>query len=140
MAAVAEAHPDQVVMEAFHYRYHPFAERLRSIVASGELGTIRRVDTSMCIPLPLFNGHPLRLRALAGGASMDVGCYAVHVLRLLAGEEPEVVSATAKLQKPHIDRQSPRKLFDQTHRCLGRWFQWGSRNWSFIDERVVSTI
>lgn len=103
VAAVADARPDQVVMEAFHYRYHPFAERLRSIVAGGELGTVRRVDTSMCIPLPLFNDIRYDY-SLAGGATMDVGCYAVHVLRLLAGEEPEVVSATAKLQKPDIDR------------------------------------
>ncbi|MBX3285386.1 MAG: Gfo/Idh/MocA family oxidoreductase [Actinobacteria bacterium] len=103
VAAVADARPDQVLMEAFHYRYHPFAERIRSIASGGELGTIRRVDTSMCIPLPLFNDIRYDL-SLAGGATMDVGCYAIHVLRLLAGEEPEVVSATAKLQKPGIDR------------------------------------
>ncbi|MCU1368997.1 MAG: oxidoreductase, partial [Ilumatobacteraceae bacterium] len=40
--AVADAHPDLVVMEAFHYRYHPFAARLQEIVRSGELGAIER--------------------------------------------------------------------------------------------------
>jgi predicted dehydrogenase len=103
VAAVADAHPDLVVIEAFHYRYHPFAERLRAVVRGGELGTIRRVDTTMCIPLPLFKDIRYDY-SLAGGATMDVGCYTVHALRLLAGEEPEVVSATAKLQKPDIDR------------------------------------
>src|SRR5215212_2503761 len=31
-----------VVMEAFHYRYHPLAARMLEIVESGELGTVRR--------------------------------------------------------------------------------------------------
>ena len=101
--AVADAHPDLVVMEAFHYRYHPFADRLREIVASGELGTVQRVETAMCFPLPRF-GDIRYDYDLAGGATMDVGCYTIHCLRLLAGEEPEVVSAKAKLKGPKIDR------------------------------------
>ena len=36
--------------------------------------------------------------------SMDAGCYAVHMVRTLGGEEPEVVSATPKLRGPDIDR------------------------------------
>jgi predicted dehydrogenase len=35
---------------------------------------------------------------------MDAGCYAVHMLRTLGGAEPEVVSATAKLRSPGVDR------------------------------------
>jgi len=101
--AVADAHPDLVVMEAFHYRYHPFAERLRGIVQSGELGVVQRVETAMCFPLPRF-GDIRYDYDLAGGATMDVGCYTIHCLRLLAGEEPEVVSAEAKLKGPKIDR------------------------------------
>jgi len=101
--AVADAHPDQVVMEAFHYRYHPFAARLQEIVQSGELGTIERVETAMCFPL--LKRDDIRWDfGLAGGATMDVGCYTIHCLRLLAGEEPEVVSAEAKLKSPKVDR------------------------------------
>src|SRR5882757_9896991 len=44
-----------VVMEAFHYRYHPLAKRMREIVASDELGTIERVETALCFPLPKFS-------------------------------------------------------------------------------------
>ena len=100
---VADAHPDLVVMEAFHYRYHPFAERLRAIVASGELGKIERVETTMCFPL--YRRNDIRWDfALAGGATMDVGCYTIHCLRLLAGEEPEVTSADALLRSPGVDR------------------------------------
>src|SRR5712671_1506968 len=49
--AAVQARTGLVVMEAFHYRYHPLAKRMRDIVDSGELGTIRRVETSLCFPL-----------------------------------------------------------------------------------------
>src|SRR3954449_1959347 len=48
--ADAAATSGLVVMEAFHYRYHPLAERMRGIVHGGELGEIREVQTAMCFP------------------------------------------------------------------------------------------
>ena len=109
VAAVSAAHPNQVVMEAFHYRYHPFAARLQEIVQSGELGAVQRVETAMCFPLPRF-GDIRYDYGLAGGATMDVGCYTIHCLRLLAGEDPEVTSAVAKLKGPKIDRAMKAEL------------------------------
>jgi predicted dehydrogenase len=35
---------------------------------------------------------------------MDTGCYAVSMLRHLAGSEPEVLRAEAKLSSPDVDR------------------------------------
>jgi predicted dehydrogenase len=102
VAAVA-ARTGLVVMEAFHYRYHPLAQRMRDIVDSGELGPIRRVETSLCFPLPKFSDIRYQYD-LAGGATMDVGTYTVHMARLLGREEPEVVSAAAKLRTPDVDR------------------------------------
>jgi predicted dehydrogenase len=104
VADVAAAHPDRVVMEAFHYRYHPLAAKMQAILNSGELGTLRRLESWLCIPLPLMNDIRYQF-ALAGGAVMDTGCYAVHVLRLLAGGEPEVVAACATLARPQVDRR-----------------------------------
>jgi len=110
-ATVAEvaAHSGRVCMEAFHYRYHPLARRMSEIVASGELGRIERIETSMCIPLPL-PGDIRYDAALAGGAMMDVGAYAVHMLRILAGSEPVVTSARAKLSGPGVDRAMAAEL------------------------------
>ncbi|MGZ6973487.1 MAG: Gfo/Idh/MocA family protein [Acidimicrobiia bacterium] len=101
--AAAAAQTPLVVMEAFHYRYHPVAERMREIAQSGELGTLQRVETFMCIPLPLPKDIRYRYD-LAGGAVMDVGCYAIHMNRLVAGSEPTVLRATARLAKPKVDR------------------------------------
>ncbi len=105
-AEVVAAEAEQsglVVMEAFHYRYHPMAKRAVEIISGGELGDIERVETAFCFPLPRFSDIRYQL-ALAGGATMDAGCYAVHMARTFGGGEPEVVSAQAKLQSREVDR------------------------------------
>jgi len=84
-------------MEAFHYRYHPVMKRMLELASSGELGELTNIDVHMSFP----NTDPTDPRwdfALAGGATMDVGCYAIHGLRSLrdvGGGEPSLVAATA---------------------------------------------
>jgi predicted dehydrogenase len=101
--AAAAAESGLVVQEAFHYRHHPLARRLREVVASGELGALRSVSAAVCFPLPMRGDIRFRYD-LAGGALMDAGCYAVHLVRTLTGLEPEVVAAQAKLRNPEVDR------------------------------------
>lgn len=94
-----------VFMEAFHYRYHPVINRMMDLVGSGELGDIQHVDVVMGFPLD-NPSDPRWDFDLAGGALMDVGCYAVHALRSLGavlGGEPTIVSATA-IPAPHDER------------------------------------
>jgi predicted dehydrogenase len=103
------AKSDRVVMEAFHYRYHPLALRIEQIIGSGELGRLERVEAAMCFPLPRFSDIRYNY-SLAGGATMDAGCYAVHMVRTFGGATPEVVSAQAKLRDPQIDRAMTAEL------------------------------
>ncbi|AQT79162.1 oxidoreductase [Mycolicibacterium litorale] len=100
---------DRVVMEAFHYRYHPCALRAEEIINSGELGTLRQVDVAFCFPLPKFSDIRYNY-SLAGGATMDAGCYAVHMLRTFGGATPEVVQARAKLRDRMVDRAMTARL------------------------------
>ena len=101
--AEAAARSGRVLMEAFHWRYHPLAARMREIVQSGELGRVQHLEVEFCIPL--LRPGDIRYRLdLAGGATMDVGCYAINIIRHLAGAEPEVVDAQAKLSSPGVDR------------------------------------
>jgi len=93
----------RLLVEAFHWRYHPLAARMREVVLSGELGRVRHVEASFCIPLPVPGDIRYRYE-LGGGATMDAGCYAVCIVRHLAGAEPEVVSAEARLASPQVDR------------------------------------
>jgi predicted dehydrogenase len=104
--AVAEvaAASDRVVMEAFHYRYHPMAARIAQLLhADRRIGALTRVETWMCFPLPRF-GDIRYSYDLAGGALMDAGCYAVHAARFLTGAEPEVTAARATVRDRRIDR------------------------------------
>ena len=100
VAAVA-AGSGKVCMEAFHYRYHPLMQRLIEIVHGGELGEIEQVSTWMCIPLLPLKDIRWNL-SLAGGTLMDVGCYAIHMLRDLGGE-PTVQWAKARQRVPDVD-------------------------------------
>ncbi len=101
--AAAAGKAQRVLVEAFHWRYHPLAARMRDVVESGVLGRVRHVEASFCIPLP-FPGDIRYRFDLGGGATMDAGCYAVSIVRHLAGAEPEVVSATARLASREVDR------------------------------------
>lgn len=102
MAEAAER-TGNVLMEAFHYRYHPLLLRVLEVLQNGELGQIRHIEAAMCIPL--YRRWDIRWRyELAGGALMDVGCYCIHLLRTLAGSEPEVTQARAWLHSPGVDR------------------------------------
>jgi predicted dehydrogenase len=108
VAAVADR-TGLVVMEAFHYRYHPLADRMRALVEDGELGTLEHVEAALCFPLPKFSDIRYQYD-LGGGATMDVGSYTVHLTRLLGLEEPAVTSATAKLRTPDVDRAMTAEL------------------------------
>ena len=102
MAQVAQK-TGRLLMEAFHWRYHPLAARMKEIVESGELGTIEHLEATQCVPLPL-PGDIRYSFELAGGAVMDTGCYSINMLRFLADAEPEVVGARALLSSPKVDR------------------------------------
>jgi predicted dehydrogenase len=130
------AQSDRVVMEAFHYRYHPLALRVEEIIASGELGKLKRVEASLCFPLPQFSDIRYNY-ALAGGATMDAGCYPVHMVRTFGGSTPEVVSAQAKLHGPQIDRAMTAELqFADGHTGRIRCSMWSARLLDFT-ARVI---
>lgn len=103
MAEAAEA-SGRVLMEAFHYRYHPMARRVEEILASGELGAVRALEADFYIPLFL---RPRDIRydyALGGGALMDTGCYCVNLLRWLGKGEPQPIAVRTRKTSPQVDR------------------------------------
>ncbi|MEX1212473.1 MAG: Gfo/Idh/MocA family oxidoreductase [Balneolaceae bacterium] len=84
---VADQYPDQVVMEAFMYRFHPRWKRTREIVKSKAIGQL----TSIHSHFSYDNPDPSNIRNqedIGGGGVMDVGCYSISLSRWLFGEEP----------------------------------------------------
>ncbi len=87
--------------EAFHYRYHPLADRVHEIMHDGTLGRLIRVEGQFSVPIPQPN---IRFDwNLAGGATMDLGCYPLHMIRYFSGLTPRVLRATAEIGPPNID-------------------------------------
>jgi len=87
---------DRQFFEGFHYLWYPLIARLHAILTSGELGDLRHVETVMDMPAP-DPADPRWSLALSGGALMDLGCYSLHSMRVLApyfGGEPALISAT----------------------------------------------
>jgi predicted dehydrogenase len=77
---------------------------MRQLIDGGALGTVRHIEAHFCIPI--LSGKDIRYNFdLAGGATMDTGCYTIHLIRFLAGAEPEVTRARATLLTPQIDRR-----------------------------------
>jgi len=82
----------RVLAEAFMWRHHPQALRLREL--ADELGELRLVRSAFSFSLD----EPGNIRLapdLDGGALMDVGCYCVSGARFLLGE-PEQVTAHSR--------------------------------------------
>jgi predicted dehydrogenase len=87
--------------EAFHYRYHPLAERVREIIRGGSLGRLLHLKGSFSVPRPpTDNRYDWNL---AGGATMDLGSYPLHMLREFSGLMPRVLKASAKTGPTNID-------------------------------------
>lgn len=84
------------VMEGFMYRFHPQHARVQEIIRSGVIGDIRSARASFS-----FMMRPARMYRLeesvanGGGAMWDIGCYAIHSLRLFFEGLPQAVSCLA---------------------------------------------
>jgi D-xylose 1-dehydrogenase (NADP+, D-xylono-1,5-lactone-forming) len=77
-----------ILSEGFMWRHHPQTRRVTELIDSGVVGRVRVVRTAFAFDLAAERGTgDTRFdRALDGGALMDVGCYCISGLRLVAGE------------------------------------------------------
>jgi len=76
-----------IISEAFMVTYHPQWLKVRDLIASGAIGTIRHVDAAFAY----HNVDPANMRnipELGGGALPDIGVYPVVGTRFATGKEP----------------------------------------------------
>lgn len=93
----------RLLVEAFHYRYHPYFQRVLELLAQNAIGDIRHITAQFNVRIPYdpseFRHDPM----LGGGALMDLGCYPVHWVRTLMGTEPQVVQAECVHSEAGVD-------------------------------------
>jgi len=89
--AVAERH-GRLLVEAFMWRHHPQVARAQALLAEGAIGDLALIRATFLGGMAPA-GDPRLVRALDGGALMDVGCYCVSAARAFTGGEPVGVEA-----------------------------------------------
>jgi predicted dehydrogenase len=84
-----------LLVEAFHWRAHPLAQRIAQLAR--RLGPIEHLECWFNIQAGLLPADDIRMtRATGGGNLLDMGCYCVNFLRMIAGDEVTVTSAEAR--------------------------------------------
>ncbi|MCY4158599.1 MAG: Gfo/Idh/MocA family oxidoreductase [Bacteroidetes bacterium] len=92
LVKVSGEHPEQLVAEAFMYRYHPQWIYTKELIQSGKIGELRSIH----VHFSYDNRDPNNIRnrlEYGGGALMDIGCYGISVARWLYDAEPVRVCA-----------------------------------------------
>jgi predicted dehydrogenase len=92
IAAAAAA--DRLAVEASWYRWHPRTQYAQRLVASGAVGSVRRVDAGFTFDGRLEGNYRLE-PGRGGGALYDIGCYAASAVLWAAGPA-SVRSVTAQ--------------------------------------------
>jgi len=99
MVAAADA-AGLVLVEAFHWRYHPLAARIAERVA--DVGVMQHIEADFCVEISPQD-DVRQSYELSGGALMDLGCYPAQWIRFVGNGEPTVISASMVQGRPNVD-------------------------------------
>lgn len=87
-----------LLMEAFAYRHNPLTLKLKELLDEQAIGKVKVIEA--WFSFPLNDAKDIRLiKELGGGATYDVGCYPISLIRYLAGREPLSVIASGEVGK-----------------------------------------
>jgi predicted dehydrogenase len=89
-----------VVMEAFMWRHNPQATTFAELLP--RIGELQSVHATFSFRLAREPNVRLE-KEVGGGSLLDVGCYCVSGLRLVAGREPERVHGEASYGRGGVD-------------------------------------
>ena len=92
------------LLEAFAPRFGPVIQQAIDVIASGRLGELRTIYTTLTFPLTP-DPNNVRLQAgIGGGALYDVGCYALNAHLMLVGRHPRKAWAALEWSSRfHVD-------------------------------------
>lgn len=102
MVNAADASPG-LLIEAFHYRFHPYFQRVLDLLAENVIGAVQHIEAKFDVHIPYEPSEFRHDPALGGGALMDLGCYPAHWVRTLMGTEPRVTQAECVRSASGVD-------------------------------------
>lgn len=84
-------------MEAFMYQFHPQHERVREVIASGEIGKVKLMRASFSFYMTERESNIRMKKDMGGGSIYDVGCYCIHAIRNILHTEPIEMTVNAEI-------------------------------------------
>jgi D-xylose 1-dehydrogenase (NADP+, D-xylono-1,5-lactone-forming) len=91
-----------VLVEGYMWRHSPQTQLVLSLLP--ELGELQAIHSWFFDPL--LREHDVRfVPELGGGALLDLGCYCVGAMRLVAGSEPDELTGEARLGRGGVDER-----------------------------------
>ena len=103
-------------MEAFMYQFHPQHNKVKQLIADGVIGEVASLRASFTFYLDDLSNIRLS-QDLAGGSMFDVGCYTLHSIRHILGDEPVSVYAA---QNKRVDFQVDTTMAGVLHFADGK--------------------
>ena len=91
-----------LLMEGLALLHSPLLPAIKEIIASGEIGKVKLINSHFHFPLD--NPDSIVLNSeLRGGSIFDVGCYNTIAIRHLSGKEPIEVKAFGEITESGVD-------------------------------------
>lgn len=100
MAAVCEQAGVNLA-EAFMYRHQPRYRRLKEIVNSGEIGTVRGIRGTFTLHVAAIGDNVRFHKHMGGGALYDIGVYPISAARHILEAEPIAATVQAWFSPEH---------------------------------------
>ncbi len=104
-------------MEAFMYRCHPLTHKMLELVKQEFTNDEVVIESSFGFSADVDEKHRLKNPELGGGSILDIGCYPLSMVRLIAGNllensflDPLSISASGELSSNNIDLNAKAEL------------------------------
>lgn len=94
------------LMEAMWTRYQPATVKVRELIKSGEIGEVRMLRADFGFRINFNPKHRLFAPELGGGALLDVGIYPISYASMIFGQQPQTISASARLGETGVDEEA----------------------------------
>lgn len=87
-----------LLMEAFAYRHSPLVQKVKALVQSGEIGTVKYVESHLTDVLTDRNNIRFSMDQKNGGGSFyDMACYNINLISYICEKDPVKVKALQEM-------------------------------------------
>jgi len=90
-------------MEAMKTRFLPINQKVKQLIAAGEIGEVRLLQADFGFKAPVDPENRLFNQELGGGALLDVGVYNLSYSTFLLGNAPEFITGNLYIGETGVD-------------------------------------